>query len=306
MTYDNNKVSIIGCGKVGMTAAYALFLDGLVNELVLHGRCVDSLIGEQLDLEHGLAFSHRTKIKATQNDEDLKESDIVVITAGAAQKPGETRLDLAEKNIAIMENIIPRVVKQAPHAIILIVANPVDVLTYKAYQKANLPKGQIFGSGTLLDTSRFRFHLSEFLKVNPKSIHSYILGEHGDTSFPFLSNATIGGQPLGSYPGFSEAKAMKAYQNTKNAAYKIIESKGATFYAIGTAIKDIVTSILTDSKSVKPLSVPLHGQYGHHGVALSVPCVIGRGGIEEILEPKLSWEEKKKLDHSVKTLKKYL
>lgn len=308
--YDTNKVSIIGCGKVGMTVAFTLLLKGLTNELVLHGRCRDDLIGEELDLEHGLSFLHHTKITATEQYEDIAESDVVIIAAGAAQKPGDTRLDLAEKNIQIMNSIIPQVVKYAPESVIVIVSNPVDVLTYKAYllagQLAGFPKGRIFGSGTTLDTSRFRFHLSEFLNLNPSSIHAYILGEHGDSSFPAISGATVGGQALASIDGFSKEKAIIAYEKTRNAAYKIIASKGATYYAIGVAVSHIVDTILRDTKKILPVSVPLHGFYGHYGVALSVPCVIGRRGVEKTLEIKLDWEEKQKLDKSVRTLKSYL
>jgi len=231
---------------------------------------------------------------------------VVVITAGAAQKPGESRLDLAAKNLTIIEEIIPKVVKYAPEAVILIVSNPVDILTYRAYQLAGLPKGRIFGSGTTLDTARFRFHLSEFLKVNPKSIHTYILGEHGDSSFPALSGSIVGGQAMMSLPNFSLEKAMNAFEATKSAAYKIIAAKGATYYAIGTVISQLVDHVLRDSKRIFPLSIPLHGYYDHHGVALSVPCVLGRSGVEQSLEIKLSWEEKEKLSKSVETLKAYL
>ncbi len=306
MNTDNFKVSIIGCGNVGVTAAYAILLDGIANELVLLSRSMDKVIGEKLDLEHGMAFLNRTKITATTDYQDLAASDVVVITAGAAQKPGETRLDLTAKNVAIIEDIIPKVVKNAPNAVIIIVSNPVDILTYKAYKLAGLPKGQIFGSGTCLDTARFRFHLSEFLKVNPRSIHTYILGEHGDSSFPALSSATIGGQPLATYPGFSEEKARKAYENTRKAAYKIIESKGATYYAIGVVILQLVNTVLRDAKSVMPVSIPLHNYHGHNGIALSAPCIVGRNGVEETLEIKLNWEEKKLLEKSVNTLKSYL
>ncbi|MBD3279715.1 MAG: L-lactate dehydrogenase, partial [Candidatus Pacebacteria bacterium] len=196
LKYDNNKISVIGCGKVGMTAAFAMLLKGLPNQLVLLGRHKGPLIGEELDLEHAMCFLGQAEIKATDNYNDIAHSDVVIITAGAAQKPGETRLDLAKKNIAIIEQIIPMVVRHSPDSVILVVSNPVDVLTYKAYQLAGLPKGRIFGSGTTLDTARFRFHLAEFLKVNPRSVHAYILGEHGDSSFPVISSASIGGQPL--------------------------------------------------------------------------------------------------------------
>lgn len=306
MHCDQHKVSIIGCGNVGVTAAYAMVLDGIVDELVLVSRDKNKAYGEQLDLEHGMAFLSHTNIKTTSDYQDIATSDVVVITAGAAQKPGETRLDLTAKNVAIIENIIPQVVRHAPNAIILIVSNPVDILTYKAYQISGLPKGRIFGSGTTLDTARFRFHLSEFLKVNPHSIHAYILGEHGDSSFPAVTSANIGGQPLLTYPGFSPEKLERAYQVTRNAAYKIIEAKGSTYYGIGAVILHIVRTILKDEKKILPVSIPLHQYMGHNGVALSVPCVVGRDGVEETLEIKLSWEEKQKLEKSANNLKSYL
>jgi L-lactate dehydrogenase len=305
-SHNSNKVSIIGCGKVGMSAAYSLLHRGDVTELVLLGRSMPDLIGEELDLEHGISFLPFAKIKATTDYKDLENSDIVVITAGAAQKPGETRLDLTAKNVAIIEGIIPQIIKHAPDSIILIVSNPVDILTYKAYQIAGLPKGRIFGSGTTLDTARFRFHLSEFLHINPQSIHAYILGEHGDSSFPAISSASVGGQPLMSMSKFSEERAWKAYEKARSAAYKIIQSKGATYYGIGTVVSHIVSKILHDSHSVLPLSIPLHGYYDFSGVALSVPCIIGRNGVEETLEIKLDWQEKRRFEKSVTTVKQYL
>lgn len=306
MQYDSNKVAIVGCGKVGMSAAFSLIHGGVVNDLVLYGRDKKEIIGEQLDLEHGMSFLPHTRVIATDDYQDLENSDVVVITAGAAQKPGETRLDLTAKNVAILESILPEVTKYAPDAIVLLVSNPVDVLTYKAYLMANWPKGRIFGSGTTLDTARFRYHLAEFLNVNPRSIHAYILGEHGDSSFPAISNATLGGQPLMTLDSFSEDRARSAFEKTKNAAYKIIDSKGATYYGIAAVISHIVKQILLDTKSVLPLSIPLHNYYGHSGVALSVPCVIGRGGVERSLEIRLDWEEKQKLEKSVNTVKQYL
>lgn len=301
-----NKVAIIGCGRVGMSAAYSIIHAGVVQELILFGRHKADLLGEQLDLEHGLSFLSNCNIHAEEDYAALANTDVVVITAGAAQSPGETRLDLAAKNVSILSGIIPQVVKHAPQAVILIVSNPVDILTYKAYQLAGLPKGRIFGSGTVLDTARFRFHLSEFLHVSPRSIHAYVLGEHGDSSFAAVSGATVGGQVLGEFPGFSEARINTAYQNARDAAYKIIESKGATYYGIGAVISHIVKTILSDAKTVLPVSVPLHNYFGHSGVALSVPCIVGRSGVESILQPKLDWEEKQKLEKSVKTLKSYL
>jgi len=306
LKFDKNKVAIIGCGKVGMSTAFALVQQGIPNELMLMSRCKEKAEGEKLDLEHGMSFLKHITITATESYEDLKDSDVVIFTAGAAQKPGETRLDLVDKNKAIIHDAIPKIVKYAPNAIIIIVANPVDILTYEAYKIAGLPKGRIFGSGTTLDTSRFRFHLSEELKVNPKSIHAYILGEHGDTSFPAIAGATVGGQSLLSMPDFTEEKVQACYKKTRDAAYKIIEAKGATYYAIATATAKLVENILTDSKKIFPVSIPLHGFYGYHGVSLSVPCVIGRNGVGQSIEIKLSWEEKQMLEKSVTTLKKYL
>lgn len=301
---DIRKVAIIGCGNVGMTAAYAILMKGIVHELVLLGRDKSKIIGEQLDLEHGSPFLGATKVLATDDYADLKNTDLVVFTAGAAQRPGDTRLDLTKRNIAILEDIIPKVIKYAPNALILIVTNPVDVLTYRAYQLAGLPKGRIFGSGTTLDTARFRFHLSEFLDLNPRSIHAYILGEHGDSSFPALFSATVGGQPLATLKNYTHERAMKAYEKAKNAAYKIIASKGATYYAIGVVVAHIVETVFADTRKVLPLSIPLHGFNGLHGVAMSVPCVLGRGGVSSSLEIKLSAEERTKLYRSAEILKR--
>ncbi len=300
------KVSIVGCGNVGMTAAYSMLHHGGIDELLLVGRDREKLIGEELDLEHGMSFLHPVKVRSTDDYKDIAGSDVIVITAGAAQKPGETRLELTAKNSRIIEDIMLEIVKYAPGAIVLIVSNPVDVLTYRAYRVAGWPKGRIFGSGTTLDTARFRFHLSEFLKVHPKSIHAYILGEHGDNSFPALSGATVGGQPLSAFPEFSEDKARKAYELARTAAYKIIASKGSTFYAIGVVISHIVSAILNNSRSVLPVSIPLHNYFGISGIALSVPCIVGREGVTQTLQTKLNWEEKQQLEKAAETLKQYL
>lgn len=306
MRIDSNKVAIVGCGNIGMTAAYSLLHTGVVNELLLVGRSKENLVGEQLDLEHGMSFLPHCKIAITDDYADLVDTDVVIYTAGIAQKPGDTRLDLCAKNTEILEGIIPKIVQYAPNAIILIVSNPVDILTYKAYKLAHLPKGRIFGTGTTLDTARLRFYLSEFLKLNPQSIHAYILGEHGDSSFAAFSSASVGGQSLEALDRYTEQKGDAAFEAAKTAAYKIIETKGATSYGIGTVIATIVTKILRDARSVLPVSIPLHGHYGLSGVALSVPCVIGRNGVEDILEIRLNWEEKQKLERSATILKAYL
>lgn len=303
---DNHKVSIIGCGNVGTTTAYALLLEGLNDELVLYDRTLERIQGEALDLEHGLAYLDHAQISATNDFADLAQSDVIIYTAGAAQKPGETRLDLVDKNLAILQKILPQIIQYAPNAIILIVANPVDILTYKAYLMANWPKGRIFGSGTALDSARFRFHLSEFLHISPKSIHAYILGEHGDSSFPAISSASVGGQLLSSFANFSTQKAQAAYKKTRDAAYKIIEAKGSTYYGIASVTAKLTKAILRDEKTIFPVSIPLHQYHDQNGVALSVPCVIGKDGVEEIIDLKLNWEETKMLEKSVAALKQYL
>jgi L-lactate dehydrogenase len=300
------KVTIIGAGRVGITAAFTMYLKNTAQEIMLYGRDKDKLIGEQLDFMHSLSFLGTTHITVGSEPSELAGSDIIVFTAGAAQEPGETRLDLVKKNTAILESMIPDIIKHAPESLILLVTNPVDVLTYKTLLLSKLPRGRVFGSGTTLDTARFRFHLSEYLGVNPKSVHAYILGEHGDSSFPTLSSANVGGQLITSMKDFSHEKALEAYTKARDAAYKIIAAKGATYYAIGVVINQLVHAILTDAGRVYPLSVLLDGEYGHKGVALSVPCVLGRTGIERVIEIPLSEEEKLKLQISVETLKKYL
>ncbi len=289
-----------------MTAAYSMLHHGGIDELMLVGRDKERLIGEELDLEHGMSFLHPVTVQSTDDYKDIAGSDVIVITAGAAQKPGETRLELTAKNTKIIEDIMEKVVTHAPESIVLIVSNPVDVLTYRAYRVAGWPKGRIFGSGTTLDTARFRFHLSEFLKVHPKSIHAYILGEHGDHSFPAISGATVGGQPLSAFPEFSEEKARKAYELARTAAYRIIQSKGSTYYAIGVVVSHIVSAILNDTQSVLPVSIPLHNYLGISGIALSVPCIVGKHGVSQTLQTKLNWEEKQQLEKAAETLKQYL
>lgn len=300
------KVAVVGCGRVGITSAYTMYLNNTAHEIMLFGRDKDKLIGEQLDFMHSLSFIGTTNITVASEYEKLAGADVIVFTAGAAQKEGETRLDLVRNNKTIINKMIPEIVKYAPEAKIMLVANPVDVLTFEAARIAGLPRGQVFGSGTTLDTARFRYHLSEFLKVNPKSIHAYILGEHGDSSFPTISMANVGGQLITTMKGFSEEKAVEAYTKARDAAYKIIAAKGATYYAIAVVINQLVDAVLHNSKRVYPLSIPLEGEYGYSGVSLSVPCVLGRHGIERIIEIPLSEDEQAKMKNSVEVLKKFL
>jgi len=299
----NGKVSIIGGGHVGMSAAFAMLLKNTAREIVLFDRDTEKMKGEQLEFQHSLTFLGTTKIVAAKSYEDLKDSNVIVFTAGRAQLPGESRLNLVKSNLEVIKTMLPEVVKNSPDCVIIMVTNPVDILTYQACQLLKLPPGRIFGSGTSLDSARFRFHLSEFLGINPKNIHSYVLGEHGDSSFPTISHADIGGQPISTMKDFSSEKIQEAFLKTKSAASTIIAAKGSTYYAIGVVINQLVSAVLRDTKRVYPVSVPLTGQYGHRDVSISVPCVIGKNGVEKILEVPLSDEEKKLMDKSVKILK---
>ncbi len=297
------KVSIVGVGKVGATAAYALLTEGTVTDLVLVAHDVAKSSGEKDDLEQSLPFLQNTNITLTDDYAQVAGSEVTIISAGAAQEPGEDRLSLLKKNVALFSEIIPKIKAANPNGLILVVTNPVDILTYHCYQLAEFRQGQVFGSGTLLDTARFRKELSKLFNVNPRSIHAYILGEHGDSSFPLLSTANIGGQPLQSFPEYDEEKVQIAYQNSKNAAYKIIQTKGATYYAIATVINSIVQSIYKDAKTVLPVSVPLQNHHMQSNVSLSVPCIVGANGVERVLTTAFSETEQQQFTHSAEVLR---
>ncbi len=301
-----NKVSIIGGGRVGITSAYAMLLRNTTRELVLYDRDIEKMKGEQLEFEHSLSFLGATTVKAAESLEDIKGSNVIVYTTGVAQKPGETRLDLAKHNTDILKSMLPDIVRYAPDSIILLVANPVDVLTYEAQKLLNFPKGRILGTGTCLDSSRFRFYLSEMLDVNPKNIHAYVLGEHGDSSFPVIDHANVGGQPILSMPNITMDKIREAYQKTRDAAGTVIAAKGSTFYAIGVVVNQLVDAILKDTKRVFPVSVPLEGEYGYSNVSISVPCVLGGNGVDKILQITLSEDEKTMMEKSVQVLKSFM
>lgn len=300
------KVAIVGLGRVGVTTAYALLLKGLATELVLFSRELDKAEGEKSDLEHGAPFYPTTKIIATDKYEDLTGTDLVIFTAGCAQKPGQTRLDLTKTNCDIVEKIIPKIVREAPQTLILMVANPLDIMTLKATQVAGLQPGRVFGSGTLLDTARFRLHLNKTIKISAKSIHTYILGEHGDSSFGAVSTASIGGKPLLSFPEMSPDHIKWALDETRKDAYKIISGKGATYYGIASALTHIVETIMRDGKKVVPLSSVLTGQYGLSNIALSLPSILGRNGVERIIDLPLSKEELIALNNSASSLRSHL
>lgn len=304
MQCDTRKLSLIGLGNVGITAAYTLLLSETVDELVLVSRSVEKAYGHKLDLEHAMPFLSPVKIFATADYSQIEGSDVIVIAAGEGQKPGQTRIDLVEANKKIFSELIPEMKPFIGTATVVIVSNPVDVLTYYATELLQLPAGRVLGTGTLLDTARFRFHLSEFLHINSRSIHAYILGEHGDSSFPVLSSANVGGELLSGLPQYSEAKAIEAFEQAKAAAYKIIAAKGATYYAIAVAIRQVVQSILHDQRSVLPITSVLQQEYyGQSDVAVSVPSIIGRAGVLTQLQIPLSELEQKQFAHSAGVVK---
>lgn len=306
MQCDSRKIGIVGLGKVGITAAYALLLRHQVDELVLFSRSLDKVEGEKLDLEHGLPFLEKTKITATTDFAQLENCDVIVVTAGSAQKVGQSRLDLVEENKKIIDELADSLAPHAHNSVVVVVSNPVDVLTYRLAQALNLPKGRVFGTGTMLDTARFRFHIGEMLNINPRSIHAYILGEHGDSSFPALSSASVGGQPLDHFPDYSPKKAQQAFLNTRDAAAKIIKAKGATYYAIGVVISQLVQTIVNNQRSVLPVSIPIENYHGQSNVAVSVPCIVGKEGVEQILQIQLSETEHQSFTHSCEVISQYI
>ncbi|MCF7870577.1 MAG: L-lactate dehydrogenase [Candidatus Omnitrophica bacterium] len=303
-----NKISIVGAGAVGSTFAFRLMLSGLVKEIVLVDRDLKKAEGQVMDLNHGLMFASPANIYASDFS-GIKNSNIVVVTAGAKQEPGQSRLDLVQKNTDIFKNILPQIAKHAPDAIILIVTNPVDILTYVALKILKYPKEKIFGSGTVLDTSRFRYLISAHCGVDPRNVHAYIIGEHGDTELPVWSNANIGGMLIEDYcpickKGCNYRDVLgKIFDKVKKSAYEIIDKKGATYYAIALALEKIVDTVIRNNNSVLPVSTLIKDYYQINDVCLGVPAMVNNKGIDRILKIKLSQEEEKNLSHSADTLK---
>ena len=301
------KVGLIGTGMVGASFAYSFMQAGLAGELVLIDKDEARAEGEAMDLNHGLPFVRPMRIRAG-GYELLAGSDVVVICAGANQRPGETRLDLLQKNVGVFRDIIPKVVAASPDAIIVIATNPVDILTQISADLAGLPPGRVVGSGTTLDSARFRFNLGEFFGVDPRSIHAWIVAEHGDTAVPVWSLADVAGLPLRDFRGpngnvLDRAAMQRIFEQTRDAGYEIIQRKESTYYAIGMALLAIVVAILRDQHTVLPVSQPLTGQYGVHGMALSLPAVVGRNGVEKLLDIPMDEQEVAAFRLSAKTLK---
>ncbi|MFO0893266.1 MAG: L-lactate dehydrogenase [Isosphaeraceae bacterium] len=302
-----DRVGVVGTGMVGASFAFALMQSGLANELILIDADAARAEGEAMDLNHGLPFVGPMRIRSGDYDL-LTGCDLVVITAGANQRPGQTRLDLLRSNAAVIRDVIPKVVAANPGGVILIASNPVDILTQIAVEVAGLPPGQVFGSGTILDTARFRYLLGEHFGVNPRSVHAYVVAEHGDSALPVWSLANIAGVPLGelpcSVPGKTDREALdRVFEQTRAAAYEIIQRKKSTYYAIGLGLRTIVEAVLRDQKSVLTVSTPLRGSFGVEGMALSLPTIVGHGGAEKVLEIPMSGEEAEAFRRSGEILK---
>ncbi len=304
------KAAVIGCGFVGSTIAYTLMQKGVFSEIVLLDANHPKAEGEAMDISHGLPFSHAMDIYAGTY-EDISDAAVVIITAGANQKPGETRLDLVQKNAKIMRSVISDIKRVRCEGILMIVSNPVDILTYVALKESGFPKERVIGSGTVLDTARLKYLISEKLSVDSRNVHAFIAGEHGDSELAVWSCANIYGigleefAKMKGYSDFDEEKE-KIYSAVRDSAYEIIDRKGATYYGIGMAAAKIAEAIVRDSHTVAPVSVSLGGEYGLSGLCLSIPSVIGRGGAEQVLEISLSEEENEKLKRSAEELKEVL
>ena len=301
------KAAVIGCGFVGSATAFTLMQSRLFSELVLLDVNMEKADGEAKDIAHGIPFAGQMKIYAGTYD-DAADAAIIIITAGANQKPGETRLDLVQKNTAIYQSIIPEIVKRDFGGILLIVSNPVDILTYVALKLSGLPEKRVLGSGTVLDTARLKYALGEHLGVDSRSVHSFIIGEHGDSEIAAWSSTNVSGIPLNEFcemrGHFNHDAAMDAIaEKVKNSAYEIISKKQATYYGIAMSVKRICECIVRNERSILPVSAMMHGEYGIEDITLSMPAIVGIGGVETHVPIALSEEEAEKLVESAKKLK---
>lgn len=303
---NTRKVVIVGCGMVGSSIAFALMQDGLFSNMVLIDSNKDKALGEAMDLSHGLPYTSPMEIKAGDYD-DCTDASLIIITAGATQKVGETRLNLIDRNVHILKNIIEEIKKRDFKGILLIVANPVDVLTYEAYKISGYSKNRVIGSGTVLDTARLKYLLSKHLNVDSRSVHAFIIGEHGDSELPLYSSANISGIALDDFcelKGFTTHDKAKdeIFDDVKNSAYAIIAKKGSTYYGIAMAVDKICDAIIRDEKTVLPISVVLDGEYGLSNLALALPTIVGKNGAEDVLEIPLNVSERNRLKASANQL----
>lgn len=302
-----NRVALIGTGAVGSSYAFALINQGIVDELILIDLNKEKAEADATDLNHGMiAAPYPTDVKSgTYND--CRDVDLVVICAGAAQKPGETRLDLVDKNIKIFKGIVDSVMESGFDGIFLVATNPVDILSYAVWKYSGLPKERVMGSGTILDTARLRYNLGQYFNVSPNNVHAYIIGEHGDSELPVYSTASVANTNVlklidnNNEYSFEDLDAI--FIDTRDAAYKIIEGKGATYYGIAMGLLRITKAIFRNENAILPVSAYLDGRYDTKDVYIGVPCVVNRKGIQDVIELELSNKEKTLFNNSVKTLK---
>ncbi|MBM6629704.1 L-lactate dehydrogenase [Mammaliicoccus vitulinus] len=304
--FKGKKVVLVGNGAVGSSYAFSMINQGICDEFVIIDLDKKKVNGDVMDLNHGTVYGPSPiKVKAGEY-KDCNDADLVVICAGAAQKPGETRLDLVAKNMKIFKSIVDEIMRSGFDGIFLIATNPVDVLTYATMKFSGLPKERVIGSGTILDTARFRYLLSEEFDVAPQSVHANIIGEHGDSELPVWSHANIAGKPLRSIIEQDDSRKHRVeeiFVQTRDAAYEIIEAKGATYYGVAMGLMRITKAILNNQDVVLTVSAYLEGEYGHEGVYIGVPALINRSGIKEVIEIPLDEEETSLFNHSVKVLK---
>ncbi len=305
-----NRVALIGTGFVGASYAFALMNQGIADELVLIDVNKEKAAGDVMDLNHGKVFAPKPMNIWHGDYQDCRDADLVVICAGANQKPGETRLDLVDKNMNIFKTIVDSVMRSGFDGIFLVATNPVDILTYATWKFSGLPKERVIGSGTILDTARFRFLLSEYFQVAPTNVHAYIIGEHGDTELPVWSHAEIGSVPieqiLSQNDRYRKEDLENIFVNVRDAAYQVIEKKGATYYGIAMGLVRITRAILHNENAILTVSAYLDGQYNEQNVYIGVPAIINRNGIREVMELKLNETEQQQFHHSVTVLKDIL
>ena len=297
------KISMVGSGRVGSTTLFNLLLDGAAQEMVVVDILKDRAEGEALDLLHGTALSHRCKIYSADYDATAG-SDIAIITAGIPRQPGETRLDLLKKNVDLMEDVLGQLMKYNRELFIIMVANPVDVLTYQAHKRTGLPRSKVIGTGTLLDTTRFRSLLGEHLNVSPDQVQVYMLGEHGDSMAAVYSSGSVAGVPLDALPGYSQELMDRVVEATRFGGAEVIKKKGGTFYSVAPMITELVRAIRLDEKRVIPVSTLQDGSHlGMKDVCLSLPTIVGKDGTEQALLPRMSDGEQQALLNSYNVLR---
>lgn len=300
------RVVVVGTGFVGSTYAYALMGARLVDEIVLVDVNPQKAEGEAMDLNHAMAFSPPMRIWAGTY-EDCRDADVVVLTAGTAQRPGESRMDLLQRNAAIFRDICKQIMSAGFSGLLVVATNPVDVLSYVTWKCSGLPAQRVIGSGTILDTARFRFLLGEYFEVDPRNVHANIIGEHGDTELPVWSHADISGVPVRELAErdsrYSLADLDEVFVNVRDAAYKIIERKGATYYAIGMGLLRLTQAIVRNENAILTVSTLLTGEYGVNDVYIGVPAVVNREGVREIVELDLDADERERFAHSAQVLK---